>query len=676
MKQHDWVRNLKPARSGLRFVLFLFFWITGFGTIVLTGCSDDIVPLTEPTRKPAKEEPEDPNVTILDPAGIPDYGKFYKPKDLSKMDMLRSDSKWSFVRSKQSAHFIVFWAADFGSDPNASTVPEALRVDIDDLLVKAETFYNVNTATLKFAETGNGKSNLDTYKMQIYLLYQKEWLATGGGYDDMIGALWINPTTCKPVGSTIAHEIGHSFQYQVYADLLASGGCPNDFSRGFRYGFGENGGGGNVFWEQTAQWQSFQSYPLQAFESHNFQVYAENRHRHICHEWQRYASYFVHYYWADRYGIDFIGKLWREALRPEDPLQAYIRLEALSIAQFNAKMYEAATRFVTWDIDAIRSAGSSYIGKQTNTFYTLADGSYQVSYSRCPGSTGYNAIPLNVPTAGTIVSTRFTGLQPGSALASNDPGACSVNGTPQTVTMYNQGNVSRAGWRYGYVALLKNGQRIYGEMNQDAESTVSFTVPEGCEKLWFVVLGAPNAYAAHAWDEDESNDDQWPYKVKFAKTDILGNFSFGGDEKQEDITLTFEVGFAASSTEYQGTMIKLGNDDLYKLAKAFVLQPSEITTNMGKSIRFYGVESNGTLNTHTTANGYGHWFSAAGDVCNWGAESMVYSEFSESDFTFTVGQYPGHCSPGDQYMIRQAFVYEYETGKMVQAMFIFNVNIK
>ena len=43
--------------------------------------------------------------------------------------------------------------------------------------------------------------------MQIYLLFQREWAAYGGGIDDVIGGLWINPSTCKPVGSTIAHEI-------------------------------------------------------------------------------------------------------------------------------------------------------------------------------------------------------------------------------------------------------------------------------------------------------------------------------------------------------------------------------------------------------------------------------------------------------------------------------------
>ena len=82
------------------------------------------------------------------------------------------------------------------------------------------------------AVLGEGKSMLDDYKMQIYLIYQDEWLATGSGYDDKIGALWVNPSTCHPVGSTIAHEIGHSFQYQVYADKVNKQGYPADLHHG------------------------------------------------------------------------------------------------------------------------------------------------------------------------------------------------------------------------------------------------------------------------------------------------------------------------------------------------------------------------------------------------------------------------------------------------------------
>lgn len=160
----------------------------------------------------------------IDPATIPDYDKFFANSEHGR-GILYKGSQFSFARYKSSEHFFVFWAPEFGDNPNGPTVPAAMRVDIDDLLAKAEHFFDTNINKLHMATLGEGKSVLDDYKMQIYLLYQDEWLATGSGYDDMIGALWINPSTCQPVGSTIAHEIGHSFQYQTYADRVQKQGA-------------------------------------------------------------------------------------------------------------------------------------------------------------------------------------------------------------------------------------------------------------------------------------------------------------------------------------------------------------------------------------------------------------------------------------------------------------------
>ena len=676
----------EPGILGLCFSVLIFYTIFGVTSLTFVSCGskdidDPVVPGgTETTTTTTTTT----TVTILKPTDVKDYDKYYQPQEMKNMDVLRGDSKWSFVRSKQSTHFVVFWEAGFGSDPNASTVSEALRVDIDDLLKKAELFYDMNISTLKFAEIGNGKSNLDKYKMQIYMLYSTEWLATGGGYDDKIGALWVNPGTCKPVGSTIAHEIGHSFQYQVYADLLASGVITNDFTRGFRYGYGGNGGNG--FWEQTAQWQSYQSYPMQAFDSYNFGVYTENYHRHICHEWQRYASYFIHYYWTSKHGIDFIGKLWRESKSPEDPLQAYIRLNSLTVDQLNAELYDAATRFVTWDIDAIRTNGANYIGKQTYKFYQLTDGTYQVAYNRCPGTTGYNVIPLNVPTTGTVVTTKFTALTPGSALAPGDPGQYSEEGATLTTTKYNNSSLTRAGWRYGYVALLSSGQRVYGDMNRKTSADVQFTVPDGCAKLWLVVLGAPSTYTVQPWDEKESDDDQWPYTVKFTNTDILGNVIINPNDTPKDLTLTYDISFAADATAYSGATINLNtNGDAAKVAQALVMQPSAIagallaakaTPQEGK-IAFAAVEPNGSLNYNTTANGLGFWFDSTGKVIGWGKDndSKLFSEFSSSSFEFSIGQYPGKSKAGDKYTVKEAFVYT-KAGKPYQVTFVFNVTIK
>ena len=239
--------------------IWLVVWILPLLLFTLNSCSSS----SDSPDSPENPKPSD--VKLMDKSQIANYDKYHCPANWNKGFekgpdyMLRSDAKWSWWRMKQSEHFFVFWEPGFGDNPNAEAVPEALRVDIDDLLQKAEQFYKTNVEKLGMATVGQGKSVLDNHKMQIYLLYQTDWLATGSGYDDKIGALWVNPSTCKPVGSTIGHEIGHSFQYQVSADKLFTGEVQTMDNgvvpAGFRYGFGENGAGGCAYWEQCAQWQ-------------------------------------------------------------------------------------------------------------------------------------------------------------------------------------------------------------------------------------------------------------------------------------------------------------------------------------------------------------------------------------------------------------------------------------
>lgn len=139
MVLRSYIRMYKPGILGLYFRLFIFFLIAGTVITPIYGCSDkDNNEIITPDPDP-DPDPDDPDseVIILDPSDVQDYDKIYKAQEFAAMDMLRSDSKWSFVRSKQSEHFIVFWESGFGSDPNASTVSSDLRVDIDDLLARA-----------------------------------------------------------------------------------------------------------------------------------------------------------------------------------------------------------------------------------------------------------------------------------------------------------------------------------------------------------------------------------------------------------------------------------------------------------------------------------------------------------------------------------------------------------
>ena len=52
---------------------------------------------------------------------------------------------WSKSRSKESENFIVYWDKDYGKKaPNELSTSDFYYVDIDDLLQKAEWFYELN----------------------------------------------------------------------------------------------------------------------------------------------------------------------------------------------------------------------------------------------------------------------------------------------------------------------------------------------------------------------------------------------------------------------------------------------------------------------------------------------------------------------------------------------------
>lgn len=446
-------------------------------------------------------ELDGPKVKILDRSSV-DAGKIYIPYELRDMDLYRSSSRWFYGRSRQSEHFIVFWeSGTYWDEYGETTTPSnasnsAYRVDIDDLLKKAESFYDRYVTEQKFCEPGRGKSCLDKYKIMIMLNHSSEWLATGAGYDDEIGALWVNPSSCQPAGSTIAHEIGHTFQYMVYCDQLLSG-RENDWKSGWRYGFGGNEGNG--FWEQTAQWQSFECYPEEIFDNWYYQGYLDDVHKHIFHEDPRYSNYFIHWYWTDRYGVEEISRLWKESRYPEDPAQTYMRLHGMDVGEFNDDIFEYARRMVTWDVDALRERGKDHIG--AFGWASVADGDYRrVSVRKCPQSYGFNVITLKDFAEGRQVICDFEGITDDDR--------------------YNIISAQTAGWRYGFVAYKSSGERVYGDISREDKGQAVLTVPEGTVRLWLVVSATPDEYVRHAWDDDASNDEQWPYRVKFTGASV------------------------------------------------------------------------------------------------------------------------------------------------------------
>ncbi len=632
-------------------------------TVVLTagGQTEEITVVQEPSE-----------IIVLRAEDIKDYDKFYKPEEFASMDMLRSDSKWSFVRSKQSEHFFVFWEAGFGDDPHRDNVPASLRVDIDDLLVKAEKFFDTNINKLGMATLGEGKSVLDDYKMEIYLLYQTEWLATGSGYDNFIGALWVNPSTCQPVGSTIAHEIGHSFQYQTYADRINRQGATDDLLSGYRYGFvgpDGSGNGGCAFWEQCAQWQAQRDYPVEQFESYNFPVWLANSHRHFHHEWQRYASYWLQSYWVQQHGVEAYGRIWKESYAPEDAIETYTRLyNGGDYSATREELFDYAARMATYDIDDVRQYAGAYQNRYNPTFVKNDLGEYQVAYASCPGATGFNVIPLDVPSAGGQVAVNFRGLGYGETLAPKDKsvmvdGDGIAQGKPSA---YNAvGGAQNMGWRYGFVAM-SGETRTYGNVGKDATGRLTFDVPAGTEYLYLVVQGSPEVYMSHGWDEIEANDPQFPYAFTLEGTD-LSNYTEAPEAvyKEEDGVLVGTLDIKVSATDEDWIA---GSYDMAEAAVAqyLGLTEAQISANVvvpevgvkqvaqeGKIVVFNG-ESDGSLSDMPTAN-LGYWVNDKGDAVSWGNNQVIYYELSGS--VMTLGKLGACAAAGDVLEMRPVFVY-------------------
>ena len=87
--------------------------------------------------------------------------------------------------------------------------------------------------------------------------------------------------------------------------------------------------------------------------------------------------------------------------------------------------------------------------------------------------------------------------------------------------------MNKAGWKIGFVALKRDGTRVYGDVSTatyaSPNATISFECPSGCTYLWLVVSGAPTSYWSRGWNGTTTDDEQWPYKVKFFQTNVYGN---------------------------------------------------------------------------------------------------------------------------------------------------------
>jgi hypothetical protein len=397
-------------------------------------------------------------------------------------NMKLDTGEYSFKRMKQSDNLAVLWARKFGDDPMAN--PDTLlRFDPDYILKEGERIYNYYIDELKFLEKGNSIS--DKYKCLIYIVDSKDGTAYGGGEDNKIGAFWAPPSRIRkaPFGA-MAHEMGHSFQYLLGIDRAANNN--------------PGGVGSYAFVEMTSQFLLWQVYPTWiTFENYHLVDFMKQTHLAFLHNKNMYHSPFVMEYWASLHGNTIISKIWQQA-KNEDPVVAYKRLTNIDQKTFNDQIFDAARRFVTWDIPRIDAYSRKYANQHhTKLVKTEEPGWYVIAPEKCPQNYGYNAIKLQVPDKGNKVGLHFKGVAGAEG--------------------YSAVKVEKAGWRYGFLAVNADGSRVYSPMFVESESQVSFKVPKGTAHLWLVVSGAPTEH----WlaGGRNSSEEQWPYRFKLTNTE-------------------------------------------------------------------------------------------------------------------------------------------------------------
>ena len=607
---------------------------------------------------------------------------------------------WSKSRSVESDNVIVFWDKGYGSK-KPSESPSAYKVDEQDLLKKCEAFYDLEINKLGFVDPET--SNISKYKVMVLLNHTTDWVCYGGGYDFQISALWLGPSACKPVGHSVAHEVGHSFHYMCYAEHSKHKDSQTD-NTGFHLACGN----GQAIWEQTAQWQAAQSYPELMYDQ-SINVFRNSHNYAFSHEWHRYQSYWFLYYLCQYYNdLTTVAQVWNQPMTGQssgnatDFNQALMKLKGLDATGLFRLYHDYASRCATWDLDACLPYRDKYIGDFTYRCVQTADKTYQVALASTPQSSGFNVIPLQVPEAGTTITTHFTALKSGAKLAGGDPaemmnGETQWGATNRTTYISNTNYLYRA-FRLGYVALMDDGTRRYFSEDSiycvgSAETTddVSITVPEGVSHLWLIVTPAPKKYIQHKWTEKATNAEHWPYRFQLEGTDLGSSATVYVEPILDgrvisDVTLTYDVYFPYSATEYPGTTVTVSGQAAAILGTALQMKTNEIGSKIqvysasgpseGK-IMFYpcNPKTGDIVKRASTANGYGHWFNAAGNVCDYGS-GYVYSEMAASSLTFTLGQYPGKGKNGNDYIISQALVYKKSATEQATARFVFRIHLK
>lgn len=400
-------------------------------------------------------------------------------------EFLNPTSRFNVHYGKIGDNIALLWDRNIGVNPLYA--PSHLKFDPNKALAACEETYNFLVDELEFA------NRTTSYAAKYKIICRVHEDGAHGWGKGNVGIFEVIPSHFQdPRYSVPYHEMCHTFEFFAMRDGAAQLS-------------------GSIV-EMTAQWAILRRFPNWIeFNRSPFNVFMQQTHLSLLHEDNEYNNPYILEYWASKHGVNMVSRIWKEAIQADnsDPVVIYKRLTNIDQEQFNNEIYDAAARFITWDLPHIEKEYARYGGTNVHTceLKRTSPNDYQIVPKRCPSNYGYNGIKLAVPTSRTTIQLTFQGMM-------NAPGF-----NPPV-------NSQNKGWRFGFLAVKNNGERVYGEMGKVTEgsSTIDFTIPENTKHLWLIVTGAPTKHWKHNVDHNNTNDEQWPYTFKLLGTKPDGQY--------------------------------------------------------------------------------------------------------------------------------------------------------
>ena len=383
--------------------------------------------------------------------------EIYIPADLKDNDFSSPDSKWSYARCAYTDDVIVFWERPFGQDLSKAPDLEGhnMKVDIRNLLMRIQSFYDYYKDELKFIKPG---SNADRYRMMVMLNYSLEGTAYGGDYDGVIGALWIAPNRVQDKKlNCIAHELGHSFQAQISCDKQSKGGMLGGFH------------------EMTSQWMLFNVNPeWPTDENYHWKAFIDNAHLRFLAGENIYHSAYVLEYWSMKHGLPVIADIFREAQPGDDPASTYLRMFNMTTEDFARECVDCYSRLLTFDFPGKHEMNKKYAGEFVN------QNPLQMY--------GANVIKID-PKGKNEVKVKFAG------------------------------DDKKDGYAYRLVAIYGDALATYSDIQTGQKGTLQLTLPDATKGVYLVVTGypldeyKPEAFNPHS-EEKPVEPHTYTYSIK------------------------------------------------------------------------------------------------------------------------------------------------------------------